>query len=50
MRGPNTQKLIVIFVQERLLFKEIYPKFVSFNDQLVDILTTSLSGPHIQFI
>ena len=37
------------FVKEKLLSKEI-TGFISFNDQLRDILTKSLRGPRIQFI
>ncbi|RDX98314.1 Copia protein, partial [Mucuna pruriens] len=38
------------FVREKLLAKEISTKFVNSSNQLGDILTISLKGPHIQVI
>nr|KYP72737.1 Copia protein [Cajanus cajan] len=38
------------FVREKLLSKEIVTKFLTSNEQLVDVMTKSLRGPHIQFL
>jgi len=38
------------FVRKKMMTKDICTEFVGSNDQLVDVLTKSLRGPHIEFI
>jgi len=49
MKELNT-KIDGHFIQEKLLTKEIYIKFVASNDQLSNVLKKSLRGPRIEFM
>jgi len=46
--SPNLMKNISFhFIKEKLQSKELHTRFISFNNQLADIL---LKGPKVQFI